>query len=222
MTKLIIAIVLTLTSTFANAQLKGSGKTITKTYNYKNFDKVYFENLDGKIEVEIGKPWSISVTIDDNLEPLLTFTENKSEYELKIQFKGNKNNQMYIENTNFKIKITMPEASVIKNTGNSDLVVKNVFGRYFRLENTGNGDSKIFGTIDSLDINKTGNGNVNSENLLAKKATLNSTGNGDLIVNTSEELSAKLTGNGDIINKGKAKFGANSKKSGNGDLITNE
>ncbi len=221
MTKLIIAIVVTLSSIFANAQLKGSGKTITKKYDYKNFDKVCFENLDGKIEVEIGKPWSISVTIDDNLEPLLTFTENPSEYELKVQFKGNKNNQMYIENTNFKIKITMPEASVIKNTGNSDLIVKSIFGRYFRLENTGNGDSKIIGTIESLDVNKTGNGDVNAENLKAKKATLKSTGNGDLIVNVSEELSAKLTGNGDIINKGKAKFDANSKKSGNGDLIAN-
>ena len=221
MTKLIIAVVLTLTSTFANAQLKGSGKTVTKTYDYKNSDKVNFENLDGKIEVEIGKPWSITVTIDDNLEPLLIFTENKSEKELKVQFKGNKNNQMYIENTNLKIKITMPEASVIKNTGNSDLVVKNIIGRYFRLENTGNGDSKISGTIDSLDINKTGNGDVNTENLMVKKATLKSTGNGDLIVNVSEELSAKLTGNGDIINKGKAKFDANSKKSGNGDLIVN-
>jgi hypothetical protein len=221
MTKLIIAVVLTLTSTFANAQLKGSGKTVTKTYDYKNFDKVNFENLDGKIEVEIGKPWSITVTIDDNLEPLLIFTENKSEKELKVQFKGNKYNQMYIENTNFKIKITMPEASVIKNTGNSDLVVKNIIGRYFRLENTGNGDSKISGTIDSLDINKTGNGDVNAENLIATIATLKSTGNGDLIVNVSEELSAKLTGNGDIINKGKAKFDANSKKMGNGDLIVN-
>lgn len=221
MTKLIIAIVLTLTSTFANAQLKGSGKISTKTYNYKNFDKVNFENLDGKIEVEIGKPWSITVTIDDNLEPLLAFSENPSENELKVQFKGNKNNQMYIENTNFKIKITMPEASVIKNTGNSNLIVKSVFGRYFRLENTGNGDSKISGTIDSLDITKTGNGDVNAENLIAKKATLKSTGNGDLIVNVTEELSAKLTGNGDIINKGKAKFDSNSKKSGNGDLIVN-
>ncbi|MDI5886897.1 hypothetical protein [Flavobacterium yafengii] len=55
MTKLIIAIVLTLTSTFANAQLKGSGKISTKNYDYKNFDKVYFEDLDGKIEVQIGK-----------------------------------------------------------------------------------------------------------------------------------------------------------------------
>ena len=221
MTKLIIAIVLTLASTYVNAQLKGSGTTVTKTYNYKNFDKVSFENLDGNIEVEIGKTWSTSVNIDDNLEKFLIFTENPSEKELKVQFKGNRNNQMYIEDTIFKIKITMPEASVIKNTGNSNLIVKNVFGRYFRLENTGNGDSKISGTIDSLDINKTGNGDVNSENLIAKKADLKSTGNGDLIVNVTEQLSAKLTGNGDIINKGKAKFDSNSKKLGNGDLIAN-
>ena len=219
MTKLIIAIVLTITSTLANAQLKGSGKISTKTYNYKNFDKVSFENLDGNIEVEIGKTWSTSVTIDDNLEKLLIFTENESE--LNVQFKGNKNNQMYIEDTNFKIKITIPEASVVKNTGNSNLIVKNVFGRYFRLENTGNGDSKVSGTVDALDINKTGNGDVNAENLLAKKADLKSTGNGNLIVNITEKLSAKLTGNGDIINKGKAKFDSNSKKSGNGDLIAN-
>ena len=221
MTKLIIAIVLTLTSTFANAQLKGSGKIITKTYDYKNFDKLTLDDLDGKIEVEIGKTWSISVTIDDNLENLLNFSENVSENELKIQFKGNKNNQMYIEDTNLKIKITMPEASVIKNTGNCDLLVKNIVGRYFRLENTGNGDSKISGTIDVLDIVKTGNGDVIAENLSAKKADLKSTGNGNLIANVSEELTAKLNGNGDIINKGKAKFDSNSKRSGNGKLITN-
>ena len=222
MTKLIIAIVLTLTSTFANAQLKGSGKTITKTYDYKNFDKVNFENLDGKIEVEVGKPFSISITIDDNLDKLMSLLPDSSEKTLTISLKGNRNNTMYIENTKINIKITMPEANAIQNTGNSDLEVRNIFGNYFKLENTGNGDSKISGTIEVLEVNKTGNGDVNADQLKTKKATLKSTGNGDLIVHVSEELSAKLIGNGDIINKGKAKFDANSKKMGNGDLITNE
>lgn len=218
MKTIFFAIVLIITS-FANAQLKGSGKIVTKTFDYKNFDKVYFEDLDGKIEVEIGKPWSILITIDDNLESLLRLSENVSENELKIQFKGNKDNQMYVENTNLKIKITMPEASVIKNSGNSNLNVQNISGRYFKLENTGNGDSNVSGTIDVLDINKIGNGDVDASNLNVKKAELKSTGNGDLTVNVSETLSARLTGNGDIINTGKANFDSGSKKSGNGDLI---
>lgn len=124
MTKLIFVIALTLTSIFANAQLKGSGKTVTKSYEFKNFDKLSLQDLDGKIEVEIGKEFSISITIDDNLLPLLSFEETSSENELKIFFKNNTNNNKYIEDTNVKIKITMPKILEIKHSGNSSLIVK--------------------------------------------------------------------------------------------------
>ena len=219
MIKLISTFVLVFTTIICNSQIKGSGKTITKTYDYKNFDKVYFEDLDGNIEVEIGKIWSITITIDDNLESLLQFKEIPSEHELKIQFKGNRKNRMYIEKTNTSIKVTLPEASVIKNAGNSDLVVKHILGRYFKLKNYGNGNTTLIGTIDQLDIEKIGNGDVVSEALLSKKAKIKNIGNGNVVVNVSEEISGKLIGNGDIINKGKAKFSSNSAKIGNGKLI---
>lgn len=219
MTKLIIALVLTLTAAFANAQLKGSGKTISKTYDYKNFDKVSFEDIDGKIEVEIGKPWSISVVIDDNLESLLTFSENTSENELIVAFKNNRNNRMYVEDTNVIIKITMPEASVITNSGNSNISITGILGRYFRIEINGNGDATCSGTVDQLDVEKSGNGDINAKEIKAKNVKIKSSGNGDVIVNAAENLTAKNNGNGDVKNFGKAAFDSSSRSIGNGELI---
>lgn len=219
MKTLAFTITMALVSLLASAQLKGSGKIKTKTYNFKNFDKVYFENLDGRMEIEIGKAFSISIQIDDNLENIFTVRENAAEYELILCFQDNWNNKKYIEDTNLTVKITMPEASVIKNTGNSNLNIINVIGRYFRIENNGNGDTKISGRTDSLDIVKSGNGTINAEKLKAIKADVKNTGNGDVNVNVSQLLTAKLNGNGNIKNIGKAPFDSNSKRTGNGDLI---
>lgn len=201
------------------AQLKGSGKTITQDFNYQNFDKVYFEDVDGKLEVAIGQTWSIKVTIDDNLAPLLSFKENKSEGELTLFFKGNKNNRMYLEDTHVNIKITMPEASVIRNDSNASLMVTGVTGRYFRLENLSNANTKVVGTVDELDLKNTSNGNANLSELQAKKATITCRGNGNATVNVSDEIIATVSGNGNVVNKGKAAFDARSSRSGNGNLL---
>lgn len=218
MKTILITITMTLATFLATAQLKGSGKTITKTYDYSNFDKINFEDLDGKIEVEIGTTWSIMVTIDDNLVPLLSFKDNQPEHELTLYFKGNNNNKMYIEDTNLKIKVTMPEASAIYHSGNSALTIKNVLGRYFRMENRGNATTTISGTVDVLDIKNTGNGNTFAEKLIARKATIKCSGNGNVKVNANEELTAKASGNGNVMNYGKAKFDGNSTSTGNASL----
>lgn len=219
MKTIIITAAMVLVTLLSSAQLKGSGKTVTKTFDYQNFDKINFNDLDGKIEVEIGPSWSITVTIDDNLFPLLSFKDNQPENELTIYFKENYYNNKYIENSNVKIKITMPEASVIKNSGNSDINVTGITGRYFRIEIAGNGDAVCSGSIDYLDIEKTGNGDVNAKLIAAKNAKIKSVGNGDVIVNVTENITAKNTGNGDVKNTGKAKFDAASKSQGNGELI---
>jgi hypothetical protein len=207
MIKSILAIALTFVSTFANAQLKGSGKTVAKT------------DLDGKIQIEVGPTWSISVTIDDNLEKLLSFTENKSDAALTIFFKGNNNNNMYIEKSNITIKITMPSITGLRHNGNSSLTITNCNSESLKIENLGNASTTIYGKANDVTIKNTGNGNIYVDKLLAKTASIKCSGNGNVKANVSDFITAKVSGNGNIANKGAAKFDSNSSKSGNGSLI---
>lgn len=220
MTKLILAITFALLATFATAQLKGSGRTITKTYNYKDFNKVCFDDLDGKLEVEIGKPFSISVTIDDNLLPLLAFEENEKANELKVYFKGNTNNNLYIEDTHLKIKITMPLALAVRHNGNSGLIVNGIAGSSFEFENKGNSSTNLIGNVTNLQIRNSGNGNVYADTLTATNAIIKCTGNGNVAANISGQIRAKASGNCSVRNTGKAIFDSNSSKSGNARLIS--
>lgn len=219
MKTIIITIAMALLTLLSSAQLKGSGKTVTKTYDFKNFDKICFDDLDGKLEVEIGPKWNITTTIDDNLSYLLAFDETKSTNELKIYFKGNNNNNLYIEDTHIKIKVTMPMAIAIRHHGNSSLIVNNISGDYFKFENKGNATAKINGSISNLEIINTGNGNTYSDNLITKTASIKCSGNGNVIVNVTESLTAKASGNSSVKNKGQAKFDENSTQSGNSKLI---
>lgn len=201
----ILLFAITLLSINSFSQLKGSGKTVTKTFNYTNFDKINFEDLDGKFEVEVGKPYSISVTIDDNLYPLLLVENNAANNQLSIRLKGNNNNKMYIEDTKIKIKVTLPKVAALKNDSNGFLTVSGITGNNLIVETLDNGSTELIGTIDNLDSKSTGNGVLNAKQLLVKKATVKASGNGNVYINVSDSITSKTSGNGEIINSGKAK-----------------
>ncbi|CAM3466356.1 Putative auto-transporter adhesin head GIN domain-containing protein [Flavobacterium longum] len=219
MKKINFTLLLLLISATIYSQTRGSGQLIERSYPYAGFDKIAIEDLAGQVDIEIGNTWSISVTIDNNLLPLLAFKENPGEYQLTVFFKGNRNNNMYLENTNVRIKITMPEASVIKNDSNAQVSVKNVKGRYLKLVNAENGDIQASGTVDVLDVISEGNGNVKAASLTAKTIEVSATGNGDITVRSTEKITAKTSGNGDVRNVGKAKYSTNSVATGNGNLL---
>lgn len=219
MIKLIIAIVLTITSFVANAQLKGSGKTVTKSYDLKDFNKIILNDFDGKIDVEIGKSYSISVIIDDNLVQLLNVSENKSNQEIMLSSKGNYNNKLYIEDTKIRIKITLPNLISIAHRGNSGLNLINCKGENLKIDNSSNGSISVFGEVTNLEIKNSGNGNIAAEKFIAKNAKINCNGNGNVKVNVSDSIIAKASGNCSVFNFGKAKFDSQSSKSGNARLI---
>lgn len=218
MTKLIFAIVLTITASFANAQLRGSGKTITKSYDFQNFDKVNFDDLDGKLEIEVGKPFSITITIDDNLVHLLTLEEHSENNQLTIALKGNRNNKMYIEDTKICVKITMPFLLEVNNNGNSSLTVTNINTINFKSVNPVNGSTTLSGIVENLEVVCRGNGNLYAENLIAKNAKVTCRGNGNAKVNASNSIVGNVSGNGNIFTIGIASFGSESRTSGNGSL----
>jgi len=195
---LLFAILISSSTTFA--QLRGSGKTVTKTYDYQNFNKVNFDDLDGKLEIEVGKPYSISITIDDNLVNLLTLIENTDEKQLTIALKGNRNNKMYIENTKINVKITMPFLAEVSNNGNSGLVVTNINSKNFKSVNPVNGSTTLFGIVDNLEVICRGNGNLNATKLITKTAKITCRGNGNAKVNAKIITEINRSGNGNIEN----------------------
>ena len=199
--------------------LKGSGKILTRTFDFQNFETIQLDDLDGKIEIIAGKPYSISVAIDDNLESLLQVSsKNKT---LFISLYKNKNNKRYIENANIKITINVPLLNQLGHNGNSDVFVTNVDNASFSVKSTGNGNLLLSGVSEKIEIEKAGNGDVDAGKLTVKDANIISVGNGNVIVFAGETFNAAGTGNGDIINKGKPKPSATSKQIGNGEIINN-
>ena len=220
MRKFILTIIIVTASISAilaqRGPLKGSGIIMTRSFDYKDFDKLNFRDLNGKIEVETGRPFSVTVDIDDNLEPLLQVTSVRGT--LMIALKGNKSNNMYIEDTHIKIRVTLPEISILEHLGNSHLTISGISGRIFRLVNDGNGNVIAKGSIEELDMSNTGNGDIDAGNLETLLAKIAKRGNGDVTINVSTQLQVSASGNGDVINKGRANFQV-IEKTGNGDLI---
>jgi hypothetical protein len=205
-------------SNISNAQLFGKGKVITKEYTIKNFDKVSIEDFDGQIEIEIGKPYAIKIEIDENLEPRLTVTKASKENQLNISLEGNKNGKLYLEKTRIKIKVCLPEASFVNHRGNTTVKIQGIAGRYFGMENSGNGDVLMVGSTGELDIRKNGNGNINAGKLVTKTAKVKNYGNGNVIVNSQISLLGLGAGNGSIMQLGPGKIDPLSGIVGNGDV----
>jgi Putative auto-transporter adhesin, head GIN domain len=200
----------------ANAQLFGKGKVITREFSQVDFTKLSIEDFDGSIEVEIGKPYAISVAIDENLEPRLIVSKNKNTLNIKLE--GNFNGKLYLEKTHIKIKVSMPMVTNIFHRGNTVMHVTGISGTYFSFENQGNGDATLRGEVEKLEIKKGGNGNINAIKLGAKIARIHARGNGNVSVNVTMDVVAHGIGNGNILQYGKGKIDPMSGVVGNGQV----
>ncbi|TAE01879.1 MAG: hypothetical protein EAZ97_02920 [Bacteroidetes bacterium] len=188
----------------------------TKTYDFKDFDKMQVENINGEVEIEIGKSYSIAVLGKDNAQEQVQITKLKDKLLVKLDSKFVTD---WKSRKVVKIKIVMPEISKLFNFSNADVSVKNFVGRYFGIENKGNGNVTIVGSVvDKLEINNNGNGNLETKNIISKNVDISKSGNGDVNIRTDNNFNVEMAGNGDIVNYGNGKA-IIKKQSGTGKVV---
>lgn len=97
--------------------------------------------------------------------------------------------------------------------------IKNFAGRYFGIENKGNGNISVAGAVvDLIEIKNNGNGNLETKNIISKKVDISKSGNGDINIRTDGTFKVEMAGNGDIVNYGRGKA-IIKKQSGTGKVI---
>ena len=211
-----VALVLQGTMHAQRSPLNGSGKLVQRNFELTNFDKIVLTDLAGKTAIEVGRPFSISIVIDDNLAPMLEVSV--ADGTLQVQLKGNHSNRLYVEQTNIVVNISLPSLVSLKQQGNNSVSVNGIRGQYFKIKTGENGITRLTGSVKELQINSSGNGTVHAEALTAGKVSVHKTGNSNVFVHTDDVFSAQGTGNGNIINTGKAKADKYSGISGNGEI----
>jgi hypothetical protein len=196
-----------------------TAQTNLREFNLRDFDKVQIDNINGQIEIELGKPFGITIAGNEGSEKQIEL--NKVEDKLIIKL-DKKYSDDWKKIRSLTIKISMPEISKFLNNSNADVSIKNFVGRYLGIENNGNGNTMLVGThVDYIEIENYGNGNTDTKNINSKKVTISKTGNGNVSVKTENDFTSKMTGNGDIINYGTGKAIIN-KQSGNGKVLYNK
>lgn len=188
----------------------------TKTYDLKDFDKVQIENVNGEVEIELGKSYSITVSGKDNAQEQVQITksEDKLLVNLDSKFVTDRKNRKVV-----KVKIVMPEISKLFNFSNADVSVQKFVGKYLGIENKRNGNVSVAGSVvDQIEISNNGNGNLETKNIISKKVDISKSGNGDVNIRTDKDFNVEMAGNGDIVNYGKGKAIIN-KQSGTGKVV---
>lgn len=202
---IITAILVTFT---ANAQggrdvLRGSGKMVSLTPEVGEFNKINL-SMHATTIVEIGKPNSISMEIDDNLVKLLDVKTGVFDKTLTIKFKSIKTG--WVESSNPIIRISVPTLTEFEQTWNGKTTINGVNGNAFKVANKGNGVVVLRGPkIEELDLISYGNGEIDADNLTATTAKINAYGNNNTHFNATNTYAAQLYGNGEIVNKGTGK-----------------
>ncbi len=101
-----------------------------------------------------------------------------------------------------EVSVTCPSIETLSLLGSGDVEVSEVAAQSLAVTLSGNGEVRVSGAADWLDVLLNGSGDARLADLKARKARVILNGSGDVDLRATEELEAKVTGSGDVRYRG--------------------
>ena len=168
----------------------GSGISKTETREVEDFHQVALRG-SGEVNVKVGGPKSVTVTLDDNLIEMVT-TEVK-DGKLTIAVEGS-----YSSRIGLKVEIVVPELNGFFCSGSGDAIIQDVQSPSFEASVSGSGSIEASGKTDSVDVRIAGSGDVNLKQLETSDSKVSISGSGSVSVNSRKTVSVDISGSGDV------------------------
>ena len=181
-------------------QISGNGKLVKLNPAISSFTNLTINHLNAQVIVETGAAaCSMDVSIDENLKEFFRYKQEGTTLTVSFDLSGGTYDR-WLSSNNTVITIKVPTLESLSNNGNTNIVLKQLQQKTFKLTSSGNADILLSGTVDELLLQSTGNSSIHASTLLAAKTVLSSSGNADILLNTKELVEVKMNGNNEVRN----------------------
>ncbi|MGP1530353.1 MAG: GIN domain-containing protein [Treponema sp.] len=200
--------------------VSGSGKVVTRNFNFTGFTKVYVDYLMN-VNIVQGDTFKVEARLDDNLFDYVDiFMKDDT---VHVAFKGGLFNfQGYTEAV---LSITMPKLNsvymsargkttisgfkqpddeiAITHSGSADMHIE-VLAKTLHITNSHRSNIFLKGQAQKLVYTSSGSGSLYADHFTAKDMNISCTHRGNAEITVSKSLSAFIKGSGSITAKGSA------------------
>ncbi len=172
----------------------GSGHPQTEQRNLTGFDSIEL-GCSADIEVVAGNDFSVSVTADDNILPLI-----------ETEVRGNKlvidSHARYSTHDREKVVVHLPALKGLSLSGSGDATVSGLAGNDVAFSISGSGDLTATGSAGKVNASIEGSGDMALDRLDASEARIRIDGSGDARVAVRDALDVEVNGSGDVSYRG--------------------
>lgn len=178
-------------------QVRGSGVMKTESRKASGFTSVVGVGSE-EIVIQVGKPFAVTVTGDDNIVPLI---------ETKVQGTtlrvGGKSN--YSTKKGVRVTVSMPSLASMRLLGSGTMSATGLAAKNLDIVLDGSGRMSATGRVDSLKSELNGSGEIDLTKLGVSSADLVLAGSGRMRADVRDRLDATIAGSGEIVYRGTPK-----------------